>query len=117
MRFKTLSMCRLKTNVSTFHKKLTASNGMDFSILVSSESNRIEQFYILDSHWESQKDSKVTPLAHIQVSKITGNVKIASFNPENWNLNLESVDLMSKITALISNNDLNTPSNRLYVAH
>lgn len=112
MRLQTLSSYRLKTKAVATEKTFTAPSGVRFSIFVSNESKVISQYYVVESHWESK--SKVIPLAHLQVSKTSGSVKIAALQPENWGVKLDRNELLNRIVSCLPET---TTSNKILVAH
>ena len=99
MIFKKLSPYRLQAKALPIKDIFQASNGLCFSVLVSTESSNVSQFYILDKNWNKDKSitKKIIPLAHIQVSNITNAIKVISFQPENWNISNDCKELISFI--------------------
>lgn len=102
MIFKTLSPYRLKTKALSINETFQASNGLSFSVLISTESSRISQFYVLESNWDKNNTTtkKIIPLAHIQVSNTTGSLNVISFQPENWNISNDCRELTSFIKGI-----------------
>ena len=97
MSLQTLSAYRLTAKAIATNKTFTTSNGVSFSIFASTDSNSLAQYYIVESHWQETAHSKIIPLAQIQLSKTTGKIKIATFQPENWNLKISTEEFMQYI--------------------
>lgn len=101
MRVQTLSSYRLKSKAVSINKTFIADNGIAFSIFVSKGTGSVSQYYIIESKWENAPSPKVIPLAHLQVSKISGNIKFAAFQPENWNLKTDSFEFVRVLSRFI----------------
>lgn len=102
MKLQTLSMYRLKAKAIDTRESFTASNGVGFSILVSTSSDLLKQYYVVESQSLEGTSGKVIPLAHVQVSKATGEIKFVVFQPESWGISADSDDLLTIISHRIS---------------
>ncbi|KHT61599.1 hypothetical protein RJ45_22060 [Photobacterium gaetbulicola] len=102
MKLQTLSMYRLKAKAIETRESFTVRNGVDFSILVSTSSSLLNQYYVVESQSLDGTSGKVIPLAHVQVSKVTGVMKFVAFQPENWGISADSDDLVKIISHSIS---------------
>jgi hypothetical protein len=71
-------------------------------VLISNESKKISQFYVVKSDWDKTNDlsKKITPLAHIHMSNSTGNIKVVLYQPEIWNISNKSKELISFIKSI-----------------
>lgn len=57
-----------------------------FLLMESIQPNFVKHFYVVDKSWRSNRFKKVVPLAHLQVSPKTGNMKLVAWQPEFWDL-------------------------------
>ncbi|WP_144060882.1 hypothetical protein [Plesiomonas shigelloides] len=97
MTIHTISSYRLKSKAVSTNKTFTAENGIIFSIFESIDSKSFAHYYIVETKCEKEYNCKITPLAHLHISKNTGNVKIESFQPEIWNLKTSCEDFVENI--------------------
>lgn len=102
LKIKTVSIYRIKVKTLATNKAFLTGNGINFPIFVSKESRETIQYYLIDSNWEKTNNSKIPIFAHLQISKASGRVKIITFQPEHWNLNIDIDDFIQEILYLLS---------------
>lgn len=79
----------------------------NFDVLESHETQVIAQYYVVQNGWEAMLDNKnihkIAPLAHIQVSKNTGNVKFLALQPQLFNTGMKTLAIQQVLEKLVVN--------------
>lgn len=101
-----VSSYRLCFKSTVLGAKYDAPNGVCFAIFASENSEKFAQFYVVDSSWaEKKNEDPITPLAQIQVSQKSGNIKMVAFQPEHWGIELDSKDFLLQIKPMLLNSN------------